>query len=256
MNKSIYASLVSRSAVHQKSLAMLIDPGESIDQGKIMKMIGHANDAQVDLILVGGSFVTYPDMAKTVHLIKTNTHIPVLIFPGNSLQVCEEADGILFLSLISGRNPEYLIGQHVPVAVTLRQSGIEVIPTGYILIDGGINTSAAYMSATSPIPANKTEIVNATALAGELLGLKLIYLEAGSGAKFPVRPEIIAKVRENISAPLIVGGGINSTDKAFKSLDAGADMIVIGNHLESQPEFIHEVSEMMQDYNRKLNIHQ
>jgi putative glycerol-1-phosphate prenyltransferase len=255
MSDPIYDVIISRSAANQKSLAALIDPDEYDDQGKIIKMVEYANEAGVDLILVGGSFVAYPDITRTVQLIKSNTHIPVLLFPGNSLQVCEQVDAILFLTLISGRNPEYLIGQHVPVAVSLKKSGIEVIPTGYILIDGGTNTSAAYMSATSPIPANKPEIVNATALAGELLGLKLIYLEAGSGAKYPVRQEIIAKVRKNISIPLVVGGGINSIDRILRTLEAGADVIVIGNHLESQPDFILEAAGIIREYNRKLDIH-
>jgi putative glycerol-1-phosphate prenyltransferase len=163
-----------------------------------------------------------------------------LIFPGNVIQISDKADGILFLSLISGRNPEYLIGQHVISAPTLKRSGIEVIPTAYILIENGKTTSVEYISNTVPIPADKPEIVVATALAGEMLGMKLIYLEAGSGAAKSVALGIISEVRKNTNLPILVGGGIRNAEDASKIFASGADLIVIGSAVEENPDIILE----------------
>ena len=165
------------------------------------------------------------------------------------------ADAILFLSLISGRNPEYLIGQHVPVARNLKKSKIEVIPTGYILIDGGKPTSVSYLSFSSPIPNDKPDLGTSTAVAGELLGLNAIYLEAGSGAVVPVSESIIREVNNSVDVPVIVGGGIDTPDKAVRALHAGADLIVIGNHFEKNPDFLEELSELLKTYNNSLDIH-
>lgn len=179
---------------------------------------------------------------QTVKTLKANSKIPVVIFPGNNYQVSNKADAILFLSLISGRNPEYLIGQHVVAAPLIKESGIEVIPTGYILVDGGRISTTSYITQTVPVPNDKPEIAVATALAGQMLGMKLIYLEAGSGAIQTVRREIIAKVKQTLSVPLIVGGGICTAEGAEEICKAGADILVIGNILEKDPTLLMEIS--------------
>ena len=166
----------------------------------------------------------------------------MILFPGSTYQVNKEADAILFLSLISGRNPELLIGNHVITAHLLQQSRLEIISTGYMLIDGGIMSSVQYMSNTVPIPHTKNDIAVSTALAGEMLGLKQIYLEAGSGAKFPVSESMISMVKNSINIPLIVGGGISTPERAAKSALAGADMIVIGNIVEKDPMIVKDIS--------------
>jgi len=167
-------------------------------------------------------------------------HVPVLLFPSHALHVDAAADGILLLSLISGRNPDFLIGQHVVAAPRLRQSGLEILPTGYLLVDSGRATTASYMSGTAPLPADKPGIAAATALAGEQLGLRLTYLDGGSGALHPVPPDLIRAVRAAVSTPLIVGGGLNSGEKIQAALRAGADVVVVGNHLERNPAFLAE----------------
>jgi putative glycerol-1-phosphate prenyltransferase len=173
--------------------------------------------------------------------IKKNTSIPVLLFPGSSMQVSKHADGILLLSLISGRNPEFLIGQHVIAAPYLKESGIEILSTGYILIDGGNATTVTYISNTTPIPADKAEIAACTAMAGEMLGLKMIYMDGGSGALNPINSALIKKVKQILTIPLIIGGGITTVEKALEACNAGADIIVIGNAAEKSPELIHQI---------------
>ncbi|MFN3343453.1 MAG: geranylgeranylglyceryl/heptaprenylglyceryl phosphate synthase, partial [Flavobacteriales bacterium] len=170
-----------------------------------------------------------------IQSIKQITKLPVIIFPGDSSQISNEADGILLLSLISGRNPEYLIGQHVASASRLKQSKLQILPTGYLLIESGTVTTAQYVSNTVPLPSEKPEIAANTALAGELLGMKLIYMDAGSGAKRSITEECIMAVRDTISIPLIIGGGINSIEKANAAWNAGADMVVVGTLFEKQP---------------------
>ena len=189
------------------------------------------NRNRVDFILVGGSLVSV-SVDETVSLLKKNTRVPVILFPGNVLQISPRADGILLLSLISGRNPEFLIGNHVIAAPVLRKSSLEIIPTGYILVENGRTTSVEYMSNTKPIPADKTDLAVATAVAGEMLGHKLIYLEAGSGARDYVNATMIREVRSQISIPLIVGGGIENGDQIRETYRAGADIIVVGSVIE------------------------
>ena len=172
------------------------------------------------------------DTSEVVAQIKKKTTLPIVLFPGNASQVVGNADALLLLSLISGRNAEFLIGQHVNAAVQIAKTNLEVIPTGYILIDGGVATSVQYMSATQPIPANKVDIATATALAGELLGLKMVYLEAGSGARNPVSSEIISSVRDTLHIPIIVGGGLRSVAEVERVWNAGADIAVVGTAIE------------------------
>ncbi len=220
----------------KKSIAILIDPDRNTSDS-LARIIQNCNESGVDFIFVGGSLVV-GNIGETISSIKQRTQIPVLIFPGNVIQISDKADGILFLSLISGRNPEYLIGQHVISALSLKKSGIEVIPTAYILIENGKTTSVEYISNTLPIPADKPEIVVATALAGEMLGMKLIYLEAGSGAAKSVALKIIEDVRKNTALPILVGGGIRTALDAEKIFASGADLIVIGSAVEENPDII------------------
>ncbi|MFM7858045.1 MAG: phosphoglycerol geranylgeranyltransferase, partial [Flammeovirgaceae bacterium] len=192
------------------------------------------------------------NLGDVIKHIKNNTSIPVLIFPGSSLQIDPSADALLFLSLISGRNPDLLIGQHVIAAPILKNNKLEVIPTGYILINSGKTTSVAYISNTTPIPEDKYSLAACTALAGEMLGLRLIYLDAGSGAENEINAKMINTVRKTVKAPLIVGGGINTSRKAIAALDAGADVIVIGNALEKDPNLLTEISDKVYDWNQSV----
>jgi putative glycerol-1-phosphate prenyltransferase len=166
--------------------------------------------------------------------------VPVVLFPGSNLYIHSDADGILFLSLISGRNPEFLIGQHVVAAPLLKASGLEILPTGYMLVDGGKPTTVSYISNTQPIPADKADIAACTAMAGEMLGQQLLYLDAGSGAENPVSPGMISAVKKATSLPLLAGGGIRSGEQARNAWEAGADCIVIGNVLESNPGLLED----------------
>ena len=226
----------------RKKLAVLIDPDKPSD-AQIKSIVDSANAADVDFFFVGGSLLTTDSLEHCIKVIKANSDIPVLIFPGNSLQISKYCDGFLLLSLISGRNPEMLIGRHVIAAPYLKLYGNEIIPTGYMLIDSGKATSVSYMSDTTPIPHDKDDIAMCTALAGEMLGLKLIYLEAGSGALIPVSTSMISKVRQMISVPLIVGGGIKTPEMAADAAKAGADIIVIGTKFEKEPEMLKRFAE-------------
>lgn len=191
---------------------------------------------------MGGSLLTTDNLRQTIQICKENTNIPVVLFPANSLHIDNQADAILFLSLISGRNPEFLIGQHILAAPKLKRSNLQILPTGYILIDTGKPTTVTYISNTTPIPYEKDSVAACTALAGEFLGLKLIYMDGGSGAEKPISANMIKAVRKTIEVPLIVGGGINSVEKAKSALDAGADIIVVGNALEKSPELLKEIA--------------
>src|SRR5205809_1421556 len=188
--------------------------------------------ANVDYFLVGGSLVISNHLDDVVKHIKDNCSIPVILFPGSPTQLSKYADALLYLSLISGRNPELLIGQHVVSAPTVRQSGLEILSTGYMVIDGGAPTTVSYISNASPVPADKNEIAMCTAMAGEMLGMKLIYMDSGSGAKRPITETMIHLVSKSISVPLVVGGGIVEPEKAYLNCKAGADMIVVGNAIE------------------------
>jgi len=231
--RGFYEQLKDRS---KKRVALLVDP-DGYDSKSLEELIGFINLYPPDLLLVGGSILFKP-IEITITTLKLGTKVPVFIFPGNLFQLSDRADGILFLSLISGRNPEFLIGNHVLAAPHLGRSGIEVIPTGYMLIGNGHPSSVEYMSNTSPIPGDKADIAVATAMAGEMLGLKALYLEAGSGASHSVEPDMIGAIRKNISLPLVVGGGIRSELTALELFNAGADMIVVGNALEKDPGLI------------------
>ncbi len=236
---SIYNRLSDTS---KKKFVVLIDPDKPTDK-EIIDIVEKSKKVGVDFFFVGGSLLTTDSLDNCIKLIKKHSDIPVLIFPGNSLQISKWCDGFLLLSLISGRNSEMLIGRHVIAAPYLKLYGNEIIPTGYMLIDGGRQTSVSYMSNTTPIPHDKDDIAMCTALAGEMLGLKIIYLDAGSGAITPVSADMISKVKQTIEIPLIVGGGINTPEKAAAAAKAGADIIVVGNALEKSTDRLLEFAE-------------
>lgn len=245
--RSLFQALRSTK---RKGLIVLLDP-DATDRSTFTELVQKCHQHQIFAFFIGGSHLIADDTAWLLEQIKP-TGIPTLFFPHASFHLGQQADGFLLLSLVSGRNPEYLIGQHVVAAPFLRQSGMEVISTSYLLVGDDTQTTAAYMSQTQPIPASKAKIVVSTALAGELIGHHLTYLDAGSGAQKPVSAEVIAQVKSHVSLPLIVGGGIDSSLKAFDALQAGADAIVIGNALERDPSFLDQVAEVVQQYNQKL----
>jgi len=249
---SVLKTLRDRHRQGKKSIAVLVDPDKAEDAARLLQLINLASENYIDFFFVGGSLITTSNLAAVVKLIKGNVTIPVILFPGNSMQVEPTADALLFLSLISGRNPELLIGQHVVAAPIIRNTKLEIIPTGYLLINSGRTTSVAYISNTTPIPDDKYSLAACTAMAGEMLGLQSIYLDAGSGAEKEISPKMIATVRKAVNVPLIVGGGINTSQKAFNALEAGADMIVVGNALEKNPDLLIEISDKVYEWNQSI----
>ncbi len=241
MKQPIYESLLERKKKQKKSFAVLIDP-DKVNTKKIDELTQLFVDANVDYLLVGGSLVISDHLDEVVQRIKKNCTIPVILFPGTPSQVSKYADALLYLSLISGRNPELLIGQHVISAPFVKKSGLEIISTGYMVIDGGAPTTVSYISNATPIPADKNEIAMCTAMAAEMLGMKLIYMDAGSGAKRAITEEMITVVAQQIEIPLVIGGGIKNPEKAYLNCKAGADLIVIGNAIEKDPSLIKEMS--------------
>ncbi len=238
----IYNTILKKSSRKEKQFAVLIDPDKTNDK-KLESIVKTAQKAEVDYFFVGGSFLTNDNFCNCIQIIKNSSSIPAIIFPGSTFQISDTADAILFLSLISGRNPEMLIGNHVLAAPYLKDSKLEIIPTGYMLIESGKSTTALYISNTFPIPHDKNDIAAYTAIAGEMLGLKIIYLDGGSGALNPVSESMIQTVKENINVPLFVGGGIRTKEQAVKSCKAGADIIVIGNSIEKDPKVITAISD-------------
>lgn len=253
---NLLTQLEEKKRSNKKSLAVLIDPDKTEAGAELIQFVRLCTENKVDYILVGGSLITTDNFSKVIAVIKEHTSIPVLIFPGNNIQIDSNADAILLLSLISGRNPDFLIGQHVLAAPILKKSKLEIIPMGYILVNSGAPTSASYMSNTIPIPSDKPTIAACTAMAGEMLGLRTIYLDAGSGAQQPIPQKIITKVARSISLPLVVGGGLNSISRINLALEAGADMIVIGNALEKDQSLLIEASEKIHSMNSSLDVHQ
>ena len=243
----IYNHIMESKRMGRKLFSILIDPDKQTKES-LLQIIEKAKLANVNLFFVGGSLLTNNSLDFCIAIIKQNCEIPVLIFPGNAMQVNNKADGILFLSLISGRNAEMLIGNHVITSPFLKESGIEVLPTGYMLIDSGKATTVSYMSNTTPIPHDKDDIAVCTAIAGEMLGLKIIYMDAGSGAKNSVSEKMIASVAKNIDIPLIVGGGIKSAEKAKEKCNAGADIIVVGGAIEKDSGLIKEIFDAIHSF--------
>lgn len=235
--KSIYRHILSSKKKKKKLFAVLIDP-EKFNS----KVIAEANKSKVDFIFIGGSEVKSGNFHRCINAIRKSTTIPQVIFPGNSDQISEKANAILLLSLISGRNPDYLIGEHIRAAKELKRSKLEIIPTGYILIGGGKKITTQKITRTSPIKTSDVNLAVSTSIAGELLGMKMIYLEAGSGTKNPLNKSIVVNVKRNISIPLIAGGGIDSAEKAMRLCKAGADIIVVGNAIEKDITLVGKIS--------------
>jgi len=231
MSKHLLNSIQQAQTNGRKLLAILLDP-DKLPLEEIATKVATIHQLKADFILVGGSLLFTNVLDAFVREIKKHTDLPIILFPGSALQISNEADGILFLQLISGRNPEYLIGNQVIAAPLLQQTQLEVISTGYILVESGRETTASYISNTKPIPAHKPEIAMATALAGQYLGHQLIYLDGGSGALHPVPESMIALVRKNIHLPIVVGGGIRNRKQLDAAYEAGADLVVIGTAFE------------------------
>ena len=234
-----YLSLFGKN---NKDIAVLIDPDKSKDLNDLMNVIRHCESAKIDYLFIGGSTGTREEFQYTVNFIKTNCTIPLIIFPGSPKQLSPQADAILFLSLISGRNPYYLIESQIESAEDIAEMKLNVIPTSYLLIDGGTNSSVAYVSQTTPIPSTRHAIIYKTALAGSFLGHKATYLDAGSGAKTSV-PVAAVRMISEIGTTVIVGGGIKSIDQIKDYHEAGASIVVIGNHIETHPDFLMEIKE-------------
>ena len=245
MSDTILSYIQNARSVGKKLFAVLIDP-EKCSGDSLLNFISLVNKAKPDFIFVGGSQLRH-SIDEAVIVIKEHSSIPVVLFIGNAVQFSPNADAMLVLSLISGRNPDFLIGQHVECAIEIKKSGIEAIPTGYVLVGRGQRTAVETVSGTDAL--SDTETIVRTAIAGELLGQRLIYLEAGSGAQSPVYDGVIAAVRDSVATPLIVGGGIRSTGMIEKALVAGADLIVVGNHLENTPSDIVPFVETVRRHN-------
>lgn len=232
----------------RKQLAVLVDP-DKLTNKEIEKTAINAQIAESDYIFVGGSLLINDSLHQSIQIIKDNCNLPVIIFPGSNYQLSSNADAILFLSLISGRNPEMLIGMHVIAAPYIKLSGLETLATGYMLIDSGKPTSVSYMSNSFPIPSDKKDIAACTAMAGEMLGLKMIYMDAGSGAKKSIPEEMIRFVKDSLDIPLMVGGGVKSPELLSEKYKAGADIVVIGTHFENNMNGMQRFADVKSSFN-------
>lgn len=232
--KNIYNEIITSK--NQKLLAILLDP-EKLALDSLVPLVEKINASPATHILVGGSSFEGNHLDEIIQTIKKNTNLPILLFPGNPSQISAEAHGILFLTLLSGRNPDYLIEHQVNAVPYLKKTNLEIISTGYILIESGNETSVQKISQTQPLKRDNAEYILQTAQAGELIGNKLIYLEAGSGAKWSVPKEVIELVTQNINIPVLVGGGIRSKEAIENAYKAGATMVVIGTAFENDSNF-------------------
>lgn len=234
MKGSFLSTLQDARKQGNKLLAVLVDPDKTAHLDKILR----GDTSKISCILIGGSLISKGRADETVVTVRQNYKGPVFIFPGDFSQVSPLADGVLFLSVISGRNAELLIGKHVLFAPQIKSSGLEVVSCGYMLVNSGTPTSAEYMSNTVPIPYNKPDIATATAIAGEMLGLRTLYMESGSGAEHEVSTEMINKVATSVNIPLIIGGGIKTKAQIEAAWNAGATMVVVGTVIEENPDWI------------------
>ena len=249
---AIYNTLLKKKENGVKSLSILIDP-DKIKSQEGIKLLDFCKNHAPDFFMVGGSLITNQQLEYVIQAIKSHpntAHIPVVLFPNSYLHLSAIADGILFLSLISGRNPEYLIGNHVIAAPILKQTQLEIIPTGYVLVNCGNQTTVQYISNTMPIPYEKNDIAVCTALAGEMLGLKMLYIDGGSGAKQAISKEMISAVKQNIDIPLIIGGGIRTIEAMRNAFEAGADTVVIGSAVEQEPTQIEAFCKELRNFNK------
>lgn len=239
LNKSnnIYQTILQK----KHHIAVLIDPEKVVLNKSFDDLLQKIEDAGVSFIFIGGSTVTADCQKHCALYIKAHSDLPMIIFPGSPEQITQAADAILLLTLISGRNPDYLIGHHVDAASRLYESDLEILPTGYILVNGGKETSVQQVSKTRPIPQDDSELLNNTAMAGAMMGNQLLYFDAGSGAEKSIHPSLIQEIRMRIDLPIIVGGGIRTVDKIEALFKAGANVVVIGNHIEKSPWFLEEI---------------
>ena len=244
MPENIYRKICERTG----QIALLIDPEKALDPKELAELVKKAEFAGIHYFFVGGSTVLRSDVERVVTALKKSSNIPVVLFPGASHQLSQEADALLFLNLISGRNPDFLIGHHVQCAEEVDAMDIEVIPTSYILIDGGKMSSVAYISQTTPIPRDQANIILKTALAGQLMGQRLTYLDAGSGALEPVSENVIQFLRSRLKTPIIVGGGIQRTETMEQLAAAGANILVIGNKIEENIDFLLDIKSFIKDH--------
>jgi phosphoglycerol geranylgeranyltransferase len=253
MPSNILSNILLFQESGKKGFCVLIDP-DNIKCEHLPNFIQLCIEAEVSFFFIGGSLITSDSSFQIISLIKEICTIPVIIFPGNSLHITPNADAILFLSLISGRNPDFLIGQHVLAAPILKKNQLEVISTSYILIDGGRATTVSYISNTNPIPSDKSSIVVCTAMAGEMLGQKVIFLDSGSGAINTVPSQMVHEVRRVTEVPMLVGGGIDSPEKAIAILTAGANLVVVGNAIEKDVHLISEIGNAIKQFNGSIII--
>jgi putative glycerol-1-phosphate prenyltransferase len=242
----IYERIEEKRRRGGRLFALLLDP-ENHTPESVRALFGAVGERPVDLVLVGGSLVSRP-VEPVLRAVREAVTLPVVLFPGSLLQLSGEADALLMLNLISGRYPEYLAGNQVTAALMIRTLGLEVIPTGYILMGGGAGTAVEVISNTHPLPERKKEIILATALAGEYMGSRLIYLEKGSGADSPPDADLIRAVRELLTVPLITGGGITDAATADKLFRAGADMVVVGNAIEENISLVKEMKRVAESF--------
>ncbi|MFM9944547.1 MAG: geranylgeranylglyceryl/heptaprenylglyceryl phosphate synthase [Bacteroidia bacterium] len=240
MNKGILNEIQKAFETNKKLVSVLIDP-DTRNFGQLGKLLTLCNQKPIDFLLIGGSLLSEGNIEDTISFVKEKSSLPIIIFPGTTHQISSKADAIFLLSLVSGRNPELLIGKHVESSFRLKASGLEIVPTGYMLIDSGKPTTASYISFSPPLPADKPMLAAATALAAQQLGMKVIYMDGGSGADQPISEEIIKTVRKQTSLPLIVGGGLKNKNAISIAFEAGADMVVIGNALEQNPELLNDL---------------
>ncbi|MGV6830622.1 MAG: geranylgeranylglyceryl/heptaprenylglyceryl phosphate synthase [bacterium] len=246
--KRVYNQIIESKKSHKKLLALLIDPDKT-GQEDIKNLQQLLTDSLITHIFVGGSTVASGETERLITELKRQTQLPIIIFPGDTNQITNEADALLFLSLISGRNAEYLIGKQVSASSILRDTTLEVIPTGYILVDGGNISAVQRVTETEPISSSEVDLITDTAYAGQLLGHKLIYLEAGSGAKNRISSSVIQKVSKVLDIPLIVGGGIKDKHSILSAFKDGADMVVIGTAIEKDPNFLNNLkSELHENF--------
>ncbi len=234
--------LINKIAQKKGQIALLIDPEKTNSAQLLSSLVEKAVIGKIDFFFVGGSTVSRGAIEVVVNYLKSNSTIPVIIFPGASHQISKEADGLLFLNLISGRNPDYLIGHQIAAAEEIFDLDFEILSTSYLLVDGGTLSSVGYVSQTTPIPRDQVNIALNTAKAGNLIGHKLVYLDAGSGAKYTVPAQMITSINKKIDAPIIVGGGIRSIEKIQELTDAGANIVVIGNKIEESIDFLLDIA--------------
>ena len=239
--RTVYHSLLALREQQKKAFAVLVDP-DKVHLNEVQRLALLCNQAHVDYLFVGGSLMLSQHLDECIRSFKSNSDIPVILFPGSPSQVSRYADALFYLSLISGRNAELLIGAHVVSAPMVKASGLEIISTGYMVVDGGAPTTVSYMSHSAPIPHDKNDIAVCTAMAGEMQGKHVLYMDAGSGARIPISESMISKVSANTDLPLIVGGGITEAEKAYRNCQAGADVIVVGNAIEKDPGLIKDIA--------------